>query len=60
MNSKNSFVLDFLRVLASQAVLLGHCFNMYGVTPLKDQTYFPFIQTMGVVLLFAMSGILFA
>lgn len=60
MNSKNSFVLDFLRVLASQAVLLGHCFNIYGVTPLKDQTYFPFIQTTGVVLLFAMSGILFA
>lgn len=59
MSRKNSFIIDLLGVLAAQAVLLGHCFNLYGVTPLKDETYFPYIQCIAVVLLFAISGVLF-
>lgn len=37
-------------------VLLGHSFSYYGMTPLKDQSYFPYIQNIGVVILFELSG----
>lgn len=60
MSNSNSFFIDFVRVLAAQFVLLGHSFSFFSVSFLKDQTYFPYIQNIGVVLLFALSGFLFS
>jgi peptidoglycan/LPS O-acetylase OafA/YrhL len=56
----NSNILNAIRICAIWAVLLGHIFAYYQVTILKDQTYFPFIQNIGVVLLFILSGFLTA
>lgn len=60
MSKENSFFIDCVRVLASQLVLFGHSFSFFNVTLLKDQTYFAYIQNIGVVLLFAISGFLFS
>lgn len=60
MSKSNSFFIDCIRVLAAQFVLFGHSFSFFSVTVLKDQTYFPYIQNIGVILLFAISGFLFS
>ncbi len=56
----NSNFLNSIRLVAIWAVLLGHLFSYYQVTILKDQRYFPYIQNIGVVLLFILSGFLTA
>jgi peptidoglycan/LPS O-acetylase OafA/YrhL len=60
LTKHNSNILNIIRIIAIWSVLLGHLFSYYQVTVLKDQTYFPFIQNIGVVLLFILSGFLTA
>ena len=60
MSKRVSVFIDCIKVLAAQFVLFGHSFSFFGVTFLKDQTYFPYIQNIGVILLFAISGFLFS
>lgn len=52
----NSSILYVIRICAAWMVVLGHSFSMYECTIFKDQTYFPYIQNVAVVLLFFLSG----
>ena len=58
--SKNdtSTSLDALRALAAQAVCVGHGFSFFGVAGGFRPPYFPFIQNIGVLIFFIMSGFL--
>ncbi len=53
-------VLDLFRIIAALFVMLGHSFSFYQCTVFKDQTYFPYLQNIGVVLFFLLSGFLTA
>ena len=48
--------LHLLRIVAAWSVLLGHSFLFYQISVFKNQDYFPYIQNMGVVILFVLSG----
>ncbi len=52
--------MDFFRILAALFVVVGHSFSFYQITALKNQDYFPYIQNIGVVMLFLLSGFLTA
>lgn len=56
--SMDSMLLDILRIIATWAVLIGHGFSFFQITVLKNQEYFPYIQNIGVVLLFQIMGFL--
>lgn len=60
INTATSFFLNAFRVIAAYAVLLGHGFSFFQITILRDQQYFPYIQNIGVVFLFMLSGFLIA
>lgn len=67
MNSKNftisptlSLFLNIFRVFSAWSVLFGHCFTGFEKSIFKNQLFFPFIQNIGVVLLFLLSGFLSA
>lgn len=51
-------VLDVVRIIAATFVLFGHSFSFYQVTIFKDQSYFPYIQNIGVIIFFLLSGFL--
>ena len=51
-------ILDIFRITAALFVLFGHGFSFFQCTIFKDQSYFPYIQNIGVVLLFLISGFL--
>ena len=51
-------ILDLFRITAAIFVLLGHSFSLYHCTIFKDQTYFPYLQNIGVVMFFLLSGFL--
>lgn len=50
--------LDVFRIIAAAGVMVGHSFSFYQVTPFKDEAYFPYIQNIGVVMFFLLSGFL--
>jgi len=52
--------LDVVRIVAAVLVLLGHSFYAYGISVLKDDTYFPPVQSIAVVAFFWLSGFLMA
>jgi len=52
--------LDIFRIAAATLVLMGHSLSFFELTIFKDQTYFPYIQCIGVVMLFTLSGYLTA
>lgn len=60
LSQTNSMVLNLLRVLAAHAVVIGHALSFGQLTLLKDGTYFPYIQNIGVDIMFLLSGFLFA
>lgn len=51
-------ILDLFRITAAIFVLGGHSFSFYQCTIFKDQTYFPYLQNIGVVMFFLLSGFL--
>ncbi len=55
-----SFVLDIFRIIAAWAVLIGHGFSFFTISVFKDQTYFPYIQNIGVNLLIMLCGFFIA
>ncbi len=55
-----SFVLDIFRIIAAWAVLIGHGFSFFTISVFKDQTYFPYIQNIGVDLLIMLCGFFIA
>lgn len=60
LNNAQKTYIDVLRTTAMMCVLFGHIFAYYKVTILKDQEYFPYIQNIGVVIFFLLSGFLTA
>ena len=52
--------LDIIRIVAATLVLLGHSFYAYNIGFLKDDTLFPPIQSIAVVIFFWLSGFLIA
>ena len=52
--------LDLIRIIAASFVLLGHSFYAYGIGALKDDAFFPPIQSIAVVFFFWLSGFLIA
>lgn len=57
---KNSVILNNIRILATWLVLLGHAFSYSQITIFKDETHFAYIQNIGVIILFMLSGFLTA
>jgi peptidoglycan/LPS O-acetylase OafA/YrhL len=53
-----SIALDALRAVAAQAVCVGHGFTFFSVAEWLRPPHFPFIQNIGVLLFFIMSGFL--
>ena len=51
-------ILDIFRITVALFVLFGHGFSFFQCTIFKDQSYFPYIQNIGVVLFFLISGFL--
>jgi len=58
LNSGSSNFFNITRVLASQAVLLGHLFSWLNIFPKLQPPYLPHIQSVGVVVFFILSGFL--
>lgn len=52
--------LDLFRIVAALFVVIGHSFSFYELTFLKNQEIFPYIQNIGVVMLFMLAGFLMA
>lgn len=52
--------LDVFRIIAALMVLFGHSFSFYNLTFLGNGKYFLYIQDLGVVMLFLLSGFLTA
>ncbi|MBQ2921683.1 MAG: acyltransferase [Tyzzerella sp.] len=58
LSSANSVTLDLLRIIAATCVLVGHLFSFFNVTIFKDETWFPYIQSLAVNVFFVLSGFL--
>lgn len=58
LNGVQKTTLDVFRIMAALAVIVGHSFSFYDVTVFKDDNYFPYIQNIGVVIFFILSGFL--
>lgn len=52
--------LDVYRIIAAFLVLVGHVFSWYGISVFKNEQYYPYLQNIGVVMLFLLSGFLTA
>lgn len=55
-----SFCLDLCRYLAAQAVCVGHAISFFGVAKSIQPPRFPYIQNLGVIIFFILSGFLIA
>jgi peptidoglycan/LPS O-acetylase OafA/YrhL len=53
-----SLSLDLLRAVAAQMVCLGHGFIFFHIAEQLRPPQFPFIQNIGVLIFFVMSGFL--
>ena len=58
LNGRQQTFLDLFRIFAAFSVMIGHSFSFYKLSAFRDQTYFPNIQDIGVVMLFMLSGFL--
>ena len=51
-------MLYIVRILAALCVLVGHLFSFLDLTILQDNSHFPYIQSIAVVVFFLLSGFL--
>jgi peptidoglycan/LPS O-acetylase OafA/YrhL len=51
-------MLDLIRALSAQAVLFGHCISFLGIFPWLQPPSAPYMQNLGVVVFFLLSGLL--
>lgn len=58
LNESMSVSLDGIRALASQAVVVGHTISFFGVLPQLQPPSAPYMQNIGVVVFFVLSGYL--
>lgn len=63
LSENSSLSLDFLRATASQMVVIGHGISFMGILLWLHEPpegYFPWMQNIGVVVFFLLSGLLIA
>ena len=58
LTSGQKFLLDIYRISAALLVLIGHSFSYYQISFFKNQDLFPYIQNIGVIMFFLLSGFL--
>ena len=52
--------LDVLRILAAQLVVVGHAISFFGVASSFGPPSFPYVQNLGVIIFFVLSGFVIA
>ncbi len=60
LKGREQTTLDVFRILAAIFVMVGHGFSFFQISILKDEKSFPYIQNIGVVVFFLVSGFLTA
>jgi peptidoglycan/LPS O-acetylase OafA/YrhL len=58
LSEKSSALLDAVRILAVQLVVIGHGIAFFQIAPFLRPPNIPYLQNMGVVILFIVSGFL--
>ena len=58
LSENSSLGLDVIRIIAIQMVVIGHGIRFTGVFPFFHFPNFPWIQNIGVVVFFLLSGFL--
>jgi peptidoglycan/LPS O-acetylase OafA/YrhL len=58
LNSNSSSFFNLVRLLAANLVVVGHITSWIGLWPITQPPHFPFIQGVGVVVFFLLSGFL--
>jgi len=58
LSPSSSLLLDLIRVLAAQAVVIGHSIGWLNIAPALRPPRAPYMQTAAVVVFFIMSGFL--
>lgn len=58
LSENSSLGLNIIRIIAIQMVVIGHGISFMGIFPYLSQPYFPYLQNIGVVLFFLISGFL--
>jgi peptidoglycan/LPS O-acetylase OafA/YrhL len=58
LNESMSVSLDGIRALAAQAVVVGHTISFFGVLPQLQPPFAPYMQNIGVLVFFVLSGYL--
>lgn len=58
LSETNSLFLDFVRLIASEVVLIGHGIYILNVYPAFQEPHFPRIQNTAVLIFFILSGFL--
>lgn len=58
LTKNGSTLLDLVRALASQLVLVGHALSYSGIAKYLQPPYIPWMQNMAVVIFFILSGFL--
>lgn len=53
-----SDLLNIIRIVAALCVIIGHGFSLFKIGPLQDDRYFPYIQSLAVLVFFILSGFL--
>lgn len=56
LSKHNSSLLYIVRIVAAEAVLMGHLLVFLSVYPFSTQDYFPFIQSLAVIVFLLLSG----
>ena len=54
----NSIILDLIRGVSAQLVVIGHGISFFGIFKLVQQPNFPSIQNIAVLIFFILSGFL--
>ncbi|WP_298953105.1 acyltransferase [uncultured Nonlabens sp.] len=58
LSSGSSVILDLIRGVSAQVVVLGHGISFFAIFPLLQQPYFPELQSISVLIFFLLSGFL--
>ncbi len=58
LSQNSKFILNLIRVLASQMVVIGHGISFFGIAPYLQPPYMPYMQNIAVVIFFLLSGFL--
>jgi peptidoglycan/LPS O-acetylase OafA/YrhL len=58
LSNGSSIILDLIRGVSAQIVVVGHCLSYFGVFKFLHEPNFPWIQNIAVLIFFLLSGYL--